>query len=297
MSPLPSLGPFACARPVADAPVDALVARADELARRWASALVAARPLSELALLPWQDLAREAPALCAQLARALSSDEELERLLAPGEEPGRETRARSGPAGLGAWLAAASDVSSTVRGVEALRAIVWEAALGELREPTPRQIADLADRLSSISAALLASLLDRQPAGAWSTPGAVDAPGGGSIRYSSRSVSPGVRRAVLIDELNEATRPPAGARVAPLAGYAGAPPHEQPRPPLPTAPAERGRPAPTAPRPRPWDTPLGPESPAGGVSDPKPHAGAADATDAELRVTRGRDPRVDERAY
>jgi hypothetical protein len=110
------------ARPVADAPVDALAARAEELARRWAIALVAARALSQMAGVPLAELAREAPALCAQLVRALGSDAELARLLEPpaAREAGGAVRVDA----LAAWIAPAGDVASAVHDAKALRGVV-----------------------------------------------------------------------------------------------------------------------------------------------------------------------------
>src|SRR5271165_5059569 len=78
------------ARPVAEAPVGALLARADELARCWVAALVLARPLARIEDLHLQTLADEAPALCAQLIRALESDAELERIAGADANFGRE---------------------------------------------------------------------------------------------------------------------------------------------------------------------------------------------------------------
>ncbi len=54
------------ARPVADAPVAALTAAPDALARDWLVALLARVPLAGAAAVPVADLAREAPALCAR---------------------------------------------------------------------------------------------------------------------------------------------------------------------------------------------------------------------------------------
>src|SRR5256885_5306784 len=71
------------ARPVADAPVAALVAAAEDLAKGWLLELVSAGPLDAAAALPFAELAREGPALCAAVARALRDDAELARL-APG---------------------------------------------------------------------------------------------------------------------------------------------------------------------------------------------------------------------
>src|SRR6059058_3091125 len=74
---------LARARPVADAPVAALVAAAEDLAKGWLLELVAAGPLDAAAALPFAELAREGPALCAAVARGLRDDAELARL-APG---------------------------------------------------------------------------------------------------------------------------------------------------------------------------------------------------------------------
>jgi hypothetical protein len=299
VSPVPSTERFVVARPVADAPVDALLARADELARRWASALIAARPLAEMARVPLEDLARQAPALCAQLARALSSDTELQRLLAHAEA-GATGRADSRSGVLGAWLAPAGDASSAVRDVEALRAIITEAALSELREPTARQVADLADRLTSLCAALLAAVLDQhelaRPA---PTPSALAPPSREQVLYRSPQASPGGRGAALIDERDETVGPPARGRQVPVAGRAAAPSYEGARAAPPRAPehGQEGQPPPAAPRPRPWDTPLDAVSPsASALADRAPHRAMPDGADAELRVMRGSGAPVDERA-
>ena len=303
VSPAPSTERFVVARPMADAPVDALLARADELARRWASALIAARPLAEMARVPLEDLARQAPALCAQLARALSSDAELHRLLAPAEAgaAGRAPESRSEL--LAAWLAPArEDASSAVRDVEALRGIIRESALGELREPTARQVADLSDRLAFLCAALLAAVLDKHElAGPLATPSAPAARERERERvlYSSPQTSPGGRRAVLIDECAETVRSPARGAEMPVASHATAPSYEGARPPGETSPERRkeGRPAPATPRPRPWDTPL--DAVSRGASyprDPTPQRAVPDGADSELRVTRGPGARVDDRA-
>src|SRR5262249_57291533 len=78
------------ARPVAELSLDELLARAEELARRWAAALVLDRPVERIGEVPLQRLAREGPALCAQVVRAVASDAELERLLATGGGGGQE---------------------------------------------------------------------------------------------------------------------------------------------------------------------------------------------------------------
>jgi hypothetical protein len=301
----PSSVRLAGARPVADAPVQALVDRADELARRWASALVAARPLAEMTAVPLEDLAREAPGLCARLARALGSDGELEQLLAPAAA-GERGAAAPRPAALAAWLAPANDASSAVRDIEVLRGVVWEAALGELREPAVAQVAELSDRLAFVCAALLAALLDRHElAGEVLTPSATAASTAASSRervlYRSPPSSPGGRRATLIDERDETVRSPARERDrdATGAGRIAAPAYAPARSPREPAPQQRqsSTPARAAPRARPWDTPLdGAGQTADGARDRAPQSAVPDGAGAEMRVTRGPGATADERA-
>jgi len=126
-------------------------------------ALVLERPLERIDEVPLRRLAREGPALCAQVVRAVGSDAELERLLAPagsGEHEGSPPAARLGE------LAGAGDPGEHVRVIEALRATLWEQLLGELHWPAfdrllPRLLADLADRLAYVCASALEVALSR----------------------------------------------------------------------------------------------------------------------------------------
>ncbi len=151
-------GPFTRARPIAELALDALVARADELAKGWAIALIGAHPLDSIDGVPLEDIAREAPALCAQMLRALQSDTELMRLTGEGPATGRE---QSAPARRMALLAGAQDVPAAIHAMEALRGVLWEALLEEYRSSghdrsTARQLAELSDRLASVCACALA---------------------------------------------------------------------------------------------------------------------------------------------
>jgi hypothetical protein len=290
---------------MADAPVDALLARADELARRWAIALILARPLAEMAEIPLEDLAREAPVLCAQLARALSSDAALERILSGAEPRGREG---SIPAlRLGA-LAGARDAKAAVERTEALRGVIWEAALGELPDPSPRQVADLSDRLAFVCAAVLAATLDQSSVESeHDAPRATPAVAREQVLYSSPRSSPGRRGAVLIDEREDVAAPaaPAGRR-AQDAERAAAAPAEAPRPshdPAPERPQRTtgGEPSRTSARPLPWDTPLRAERPErrrpqAAVEDDSQPSGAPAGAEPVVRITRGPGSPVDERA-
>ncbi len=150
--------PTSRARPVADLPLDPLLARAEELARRWAIALILARPLSRIGDIPLEVWAGDAPTLCAQMLRALDSDAELDRLTGGGAPTGRE---QSAPARRLVAMAGARDAGEAVEAVEALRGVLWETLLEDLRgamfDRAPvRQVADLADRLSCVCASVLA---------------------------------------------------------------------------------------------------------------------------------------------
>jgi len=136
------------ARPVADAPVAALIAGADDVARDWLLALLGDGTLAAAASVPVADLAREGPGLCAAIARALADDAALDRL-ARGDLSAVARRAGA--------IAGARDAAAAVTAVDALRAAVWAAALDELRRPDPRLVADLADRLAAVAAVVTAA--------------------------------------------------------------------------------------------------------------------------------------------
>jgi hypothetical protein len=285
--------PPARARAVADAPAEALAARAEELAHRWALTLLAARPLVEMTAVPLEDLARYAPAVCASLARALSSDEEL----AIFDLDAREREGRDGglaaTAGLSA-LAAGWQAAAAVEHVEALRGLLWKAALEELRHPTTQQIAELSDRLASVCAAALAYALAGRADALGATAGSpAFQPPREQVLYSSPAPSPGRVGAVLIDEHDDALRE-ARPRAAWRRGEAAPAPasaREQARPeqsPIPHG-ALGQRASQTAPRPLPWDTPLQSSAPA-------QDTGSRGLEDPVMRVSRGPGTPADRRS-
>jgi len=153
--------PPARARAVAELPVEPLLTRADELARRWTIALIRERPLESIGEVPLEALAREAPVLCAQVLRAVQSDVELERLTGLGPGSGREQAfvARRLPS-----ISGASTPAALVGAAEALRGVLWEALLDQLAEPSARLLADTGDRLAYVCAALLAVAVGNVPA-------------------------------------------------------------------------------------------------------------------------------------
>jgi hypothetical protein len=289
---------------VADAPVEELVERAEELARRWIVALVAARALGQMAGVPLQLLAREAPALCARLARALRSDTELAQLLeSPDarEDPGAERSA-----GPWAWIAADGDAGVVVRDVEALRSVVWTAVRHELRDPPPSQLADLADRLAFVCASLLAAALAQYAAPVSAGTGTVSPHAAGraeQILYRSsaaRASGASGRGAVLIDELADVSVGSVEAGAVPARSAAPGQAPAGARAPAAAPRAHRSGPAQASPRARPWDTPL---NVAPGEEQSLRHAlgsaFTADGADQQdgptVRVTRGPGSPVDRR--
>jgi GGDEF domain-containing protein len=145
------------ARALAELAIDPLLERAEELARRWAGELVMRRPLARLDELAGGALAREAPALCAQVLRALQSDVELARLTGASDARAGSALARR----LGAICATAEPLA-LVEAVELLRGVLWEALLWQLREPSARLTADAADRLAHVCASLLGGALSAE---------------------------------------------------------------------------------------------------------------------------------------
>jgi GGDEF domain-containing protein len=245
----PSPHPGPRARPVAGLPLDGLLGRADELARAWAVALILARRPSAFAEIPVEDLARDAPGLCAQVLRALESDTELQRLTDAAPAGGRDPVSASELAS----MAGAGDPAELVSAVEALRGVLWEALLAELRGPALDRagrhlLVDLADRLAYVCAMALSAAL---PAGL--------------VRDTA---TPG-RAAVIVAERGEK---PGAPREPPMR------PGERPAPPG-VPPARPGAPAarPSVP-PGPRPAPPRPEPGGDGelvIVDERPHAGSS----------------------
>jgi GGDEF domain-containing protein len=135
--------PFGARRPhpVADVPPAAL-ADGQAPAKGWLLALVAARPLHDAPALPMPDLARDAPALCAAVLRAVGSDADLSRLQAGGDLVGLAARAGE--------LAGAGGPAATVAAVASMRGALWQALL-ETRAPLDAATtAALAERLAFV---------------------------------------------------------------------------------------------------------------------------------------------------
>jgi hypothetical protein len=291
----PPIGPIPRARAVADAPVDALLASAEWLARRWLLALIEARPLEQIAELPLAALAREAPALCEQIVSALASDSALERLL---EAHASSTREGAPPPIAARALALSSrDPSAIAASVEALRSVIWHQALVELRDPSTALVAELADRLAFLCATLLATAL--AVAGAESTvaPSGARGAAASAPRAPYRRSEPSLGRggAVLIDELEDELRPLATSEPAPTT-TAQAPAQARVQSPPAGAASEPARRPPRGSRP--WDTPLREEpSVSGELQDGDVASGERAAASGEkpaLRIRRTSDVRFEE---
>lgn len=291
------------AHPVGETPVDALLARVEELARRWAIALILDRRLERIGEVPLEDIAHEAPGLFAQAIRALQSDVELERLAAAGAS--RE-RASSTPVGRLATLAGARTGSAVVEAVEAMRGVLWEALVDELGRPNlasaPAElVAALGDRLAFVCATALAAAVAQDP-----LPAGRDAAGGQAARSVARQDvafeldrSRAHRRpAVLVDELLKSpSEPQQDAQPQHHAAARRNPdPRRDPEP-------EREwslqpRRTPTRPRARPWDTPL--QAGRAGGSPQSPPSAVVEDLDAPpgtpvMRVRRRSTAPADER--
>jgi hypothetical protein len=285
------------AQAVAEAPVEAMLARADELAKRWAIALILARPLEYIGEIPLEELAREAPALFAQALRALQSDVELERL-AGGKAP---DRLEPTPAHRLAWLAGAHGASATVEAAEAMRRVLWGALREELGRPSfasasARRSADLADRLAHVCAIALAAALAEGSA-VKAAEGEFQ-PRGGEARhtvrreggYESNRPRLASRPVVLVDEWLDVHVPdgtPVGrerdrpSRLARTAAVPTADGWESPS----SARALR-----TKPRPRPWDTPLQGNPTASSPRNTAPRGTAPPASSPRNTAPRGTAP-------
>src|SRR5947209_13180678 len=105
------------ARPVADAPIDALLGRVDELAKGWLLALLEDAPLEEAPAILAGDLPRDGPRICAAVVRALADDNDLRRL-----EPGGALEPLAAHTGR---LVGARGSDQIARAVEALHAVLW----------------------------------------------------------------------------------------------------------------------------------------------------------------------------
>jgi GGDEF domain-containing protein len=178
-------------RPVADAAVAALASRTDEVAKRWLVALVEAAPLADAAAVPVDELARDAPAFCEAVLRAVGSDAALAALLADGADPGASDLVR---------LSGALDSPGAVAAAEALRRAIQQEAAAEVAHADAAALAALGDRLAHVCARVAAAALSVPGRAARPVPGAQEPAGedeprvfpGPDRRRSGDRAEPGV---------------------------------------------------------------------------------------------------------
>jgi GGDEF domain-containing protein len=141
------------ARPVADAPIDALLLRAEDLTKGWLLALLEQAPLDDAPAILAADLTRDGPRVSEAVVRALADDTDLRRIEAGG--PLEPLVSRAGE------LAGAYGAESTARAVDALHAVVWSALRAELPGADADQIGELAERLACVIEAVRVAALRR----------------------------------------------------------------------------------------------------------------------------------------
>ena len=168
----------------------ALVEGGDELAKAWLLALIEEEPLARARSIPVDQLAREGPAICVLVVRALASDCELEAVASSDDRA-----ARAGE------LAGANKAEDVSRAVDALRAVVWSALLRALSDPDATLVAELAERLALVCELVRGAALRRlagDPA-AQRWPDALD-------RALARAGRAGAELSVVLVELEDAAR-------------------------------------------------------------------------------------------
>ena len=194
--------PLPAPRALAELPLQAALARTPQLAGVWVLALIRSRGLEEIELVPLGELATGAPALCEQLIRAVHSDAALERL---GAEQ--------------VWaLSGARNAAEAVQALGLLREILSEELLRELAAPSPRQAADLCERVAHVCAVVLeAALGERTHAPALSPQAPLQDEGAGRAQDVTAGTGTGAGalreagRALIVDELESAVSSPASA--------------------------------------------------------------------------------------
>jgi GGDEF domain-containing protein len=145
-------------RPVADAPIDALLLRTGDLAKGWLLALLEDAPLDRAPALADGGIVDEGPQLCDAVVRALGDDLALHRL-----EPGGSLAALA--ARVGELAGAGRDPAATARAVDTLGSVLWAALRRELPADDGELISDVAERLALVCAQLRVAALERRSAG------------------------------------------------------------------------------------------------------------------------------------
>jgi GGDEF domain-containing protein len=138
-------------RPVVGAGIEALLLRSEELAKGWLVALVEDAPLDQAAAILAGEVARDGPRVCDAVVRAMYDEADLRRIEQEGVLEPLASRAGE--------LAGARTPEAAAHAVQALREVVWSAMRGELIQTDPDLLADAAERLSLVTALVLAAVL------------------------------------------------------------------------------------------------------------------------------------------
>jgi GGDEF domain-containing protein len=144
------------ARPVADAPIDVLLPRSEDLAKGWLLALLEQAPLDDAPAILATELTRDGPRVCDAVLRAIADDTDLRRL-----EPGGVLTPLAARVGELAGAAAPAAVS---RAVDALVGVIWAAVRDELRGADADLVAELTERLTLIGELVRSAALERSAA-------------------------------------------------------------------------------------------------------------------------------------
>jgi hypothetical protein len=207
------------ALPIADPVGEIALARSDELAKRWAVALILDRPLEAMAEVPLGDLARDARPLCEAVLKAVCSNVELERLTGSADA---DASARTSPARRLAAICGARDARETAEAVEELRGVLWEALVAEIGPSSDRSSPGLAlaacDRLAYVCAAMLAVGVDAAFGSQAAPPGQQIATAAPELDPIAPTSAPIGAPAVIVDELAGGR---SASRVAAEAGRSG----------------------------------------------------------------------------
>jgi hypothetical protein len=151
----------------------------------------------------------------------MQSDVELSRLTGQGAATGREGSARARRLSA---VTGARDAETAVAAVEALRGVLWEALLSELRDPTPRLIGDVGDRLGyvcsrTLAATIAATELETSESSDDERPTATTEANRGDTRQANPGAGARVD-AVIVDERADVQHP---VQATPSVQLAGAP--------------------------------------------------------------------------
>jgi GGDEF domain-containing protein len=136
---------------VADAPVDAMLDRVDDLTKGWLLELVDAAPLAHAPAILAGELATIGPRLCAAASRALAADRELAAI-----EHGGPLEPLAAQVGRIAGAVKLADVSGAV---DALMGVLWSAIRSELQDPEAELVSELAERLAYVIEAIRGAAL------------------------------------------------------------------------------------------------------------------------------------------